>query len=60
VVESKQKSGRVKSGLEMRRSNQLHKDMTEVVSIWQLTTSTKSIQDIVLHLTYKKVHNVKH
>jgi hypothetical protein len=60
AVKSKHKSGRVKCGLELRRSDQLHEDMVEKVSVGQLTTSTESIQDGVFYLTYEKVNNVKH
>jgi hypothetical protein len=30
--------------VELRRPDQLHKDVTEIVSIWQLTTSMETIQ----------------
>jgi hypothetical protein len=50
AVKSKNDSGRIKSGLELRRSNQLREDVAEVVSVGQLTTSTKSIQDSILYL----------
>jgi hypothetical protein len=33
AVKSKNDSGRIKSGLELRRSNQLREDVAEVVSV---------------------------
>jgi hypothetical protein len=35
------------------------KDVAEIVSIWQLSPGTKSIQYHVLNLAYKEVNNIK-
>jgi hypothetical protein len=46
--------------MELRGSDQLCKDVTEIVSIWQLTIRTKFIQHGVLYLTDQKIDNVEH
>jgi hypothetical protein len=40
-------------------ASQLSKNVAQVVSIWQLTTSTHTIQYGVLDLTNKEINNVK-
>jgi hypothetical protein len=47
AVETKHKSGRSKSILELRRLDQPREDVIEVVSIRQLTTSMKPVQHSV-------------
>jgi hypothetical protein len=37
----------------------MRKNVAQVVSIWQLTTSTYAIQNGVLDLTNKEIHDVK-
>jgi hypothetical protein len=54
AVKYKHESSRIKSGLELRRFDQLREDVAEVLSLRQLTTSTKSIQDNVLYLIDQK------
>jgi hypothetical protein len=49
----------LKCALELWRPNQLSKNVAQVVSIWQLTTSTHTIQYGVLDLTNKEINNVK-
>jgi hypothetical protein len=51
VVNSKQEPGVVKRSLELRRTDQLREDVIKVMSIWQLTLSSKTIQHSVLYLT---------
>jgi hypothetical protein len=43
MIESELEARGLEGGLELRRPDQLHKGVTEVVSIWQLTTSTETI-----------------
>jgi hypothetical protein len=45
--------------MELRRSDQLHEDVTEVVRIQWLTASLETIQNCVLDLTDKKINDVK-
>jgi hypothetical protein len=59
TIEAEQKARGLEGGLELRRPNQLCKDVIEVVSIWQLTASTKTIQHCVLDLTDKKINHVE-
>jgi hypothetical protein len=59
TVGSKDKARGLKCALKPRRLNQLRKDVAQVVSIWQLSTSTNPIQNGVLNLTNKEVHDVK-
>jgi hypothetical protein len=59
TVGPKDKAWGLKCTLELRRSNQLLKNVTQVVSIWQLSTSTYAIQNGVLDLTNKEIHDVK-
>jgi hypothetical protein len=49
----------LKCALELWRPNQLSKNVTQIVSIWQLSTSTQTIQNGVLDLTNKEIHNIK-
>jgi hypothetical protein len=49
----------LKGALELWWSNQLCKDVAEIVSIWQQSSGTKSIQYSVLDLAYKEVNNIK-
>jgi hypothetical protein len=58
VIETKLKSRGLVGGLEMRRPNQLRKDVTEVVSIWKLMMSTKTIQHYILNLRDKKINHI--
>lgn len=60
AVETKHKLGRSKSILELRRLDQPHEDVIEVVSIRQLMMSMKPVQHSVFYLTDKEVHNIKH
>jgi hypothetical protein len=59
TVGSKNKAWGLKCALELWRPNQLSKNVAQVVSICQLTTSTHTIQYGVLDLTNKEVNNVK-
>jgi hypothetical protein len=59
TVGSKNKVWGLKSALELWRPNQLRKNVAQVVSIWQLTMSTHTIQYRVLDLTDKEINNVK-
>jgi hypothetical protein len=49
----------LKSTLELWGPNQLSKDVTQIVSIRQLSTSTETIQYGVLDLTNEKIHDIK-
>jgi hypothetical protein len=60
TVGSKNEAWGLKCALKSRRLNQLRKDVAEVVSIGQLPTSTNPIQNGVLDLTNKEVHDVEH
>jgi hypothetical protein len=55
----KDKAWGLKCALELWRPNQLSKNVAQVVSIWQLTTSTHTIQYGFLDLTNKEINNVK-
>jgi hypothetical protein len=59
TVGSKNKAWGLKCALELWRPNQLSKNVAQVVNIWQLTSSTHTIQYSVLNLTNKEVNNVK-
>jgi hypothetical protein len=48
-----------KGALELWWPDQLCEDVAEIVSIWQLSLGTKSIQYRVLDLAYKEVNNIK-
>jgi hypothetical protein len=43
VIEAELKARGLEGGLELKRLDQLRKDVTEVVGIWQLTASTETI-----------------
>jgi hypothetical protein len=60
AVEAKHKSGGVKCGLELKGPDQLCEDMVEVVSVGQLTLSTKTNQHCILNLTDQKFNHVEH
>jgi hypothetical protein len=49
----------LESALELRRPHQMHKDVTEIMRIGQLTMSTEIIQYCVLDLTNKEVNHVE-
>jgi hypothetical protein len=59
TVGPKEEARGLKSTLELWGPNQLSKDVTQIVSIRQLSTSTNTIQYGVLDLTNEKVHNIK-
>jgi hypothetical protein len=59
TVGSKNKAWGLKCALKLWRPNQMRKNVAQVVSIWQLTTSTYAIQNGVLDLTNKEIHDVK-
>jgi hypothetical protein len=59
TVGAKEEARGLKSFLELWWPNQLSKDVAEIVSIWQLSTGTQTIQYGVHDLTNKKVHNIK-
>jgi hypothetical protein len=59
MVGAKEKARGLKGALELWWSNQLCKDVAEIVSIWQLSLGTKTIQYSVLDLTDKEVNNIK-
>jgi hypothetical protein len=58
-VGAKEEARGFKSALELWWPNQLSKDVAEIVSIWQLSSGTKTIQYGVLDLTNKEVHDIK-
>jgi hypothetical protein len=49
----------LKCALELWRPNQLSKNVTQVVSIRKLSTCTQTIQNGVLDLTNKEIHDIK-
>jgi hypothetical protein len=49
----------LKGALELRWLDQLREDVAEIMSIWQLSPGTKTIQYRVLDLTYKKINHIK-
>jgi hypothetical protein len=59
TVGSKEEARGLKSALELWWPNRLSEDVAEIVSIWQLSPGTQTIQYGVLDLTNKKVHNIK-
>jgi hypothetical protein len=59
MVGAKEEARGLKSALELQWPNQLWEDVAEIVSIWQLSPGTKSIQDCVLDLTNEEVNNIK-
>jgi hypothetical protein len=59
TVGPKEEAWGLKCALELWRPNQLSKNVTRIVSIRQLSTSTQTIQYGVLDLTNKKIHNIK-
>jgi hypothetical protein len=59
TVGPKDKAWVLKCALELWRPNQLSKNVTQIVSIRQLSTSTQTIQNGVLDLTNKEIHNIK-
>jgi hypothetical protein len=59
TVGPKEEARGLKSTLELWWPNQLSKDVIEIVSIRQLSTSTQTIQYGVLDLTNEKIHNIK-
>ena len=59
TVGPKEEARGLKSALELWWPNQLSEDVAEIVSIWQLSLGTQTIQYSVLDLTNKKVHNIK-
>jgi hypothetical protein len=59
TVRPKDEARGLKSTLELWGPNQLSKDVTQIVSIRQLSTSTETIQYGVLDLTNEKIHDIK-
>jgi hypothetical protein len=59
TVGPKEEARGLKCALELWRPNQLSKNVTQIVSIWQLSMSTQTIQYGVLDLTNKEIHNIK-
>ena len=59
MVGAKVEARGLKSTLELRWLDQLHEDVAEIMSIWQLSPGTKTIQYRVLDLTHKEVNNIK-
>jgi hypothetical protein len=59
AIGTKLKARGLEGALELRRPDQLHKDVTEILSIWQLTASTETIQYCFLDLTDHKVNHIK-
>jgi hypothetical protein len=59
TVRPKDEARGLKSTLELRGPNQLSKDVTQIVSIRQLSTSTETIQYGVLDLSNEKIHDIK-
>jgi hypothetical protein len=49
----------LKSALELWWPDQLCEDVAEIMSIWPLSASTKTIQYRVLDLTYKEINHIK-
>jgi hypothetical protein len=59
TVGAKEEARCLKSALELWWLNQLSEDVAEIVSIWQLSPGTKTIQYNVLDLTNEEVNNIK-
>jgi hypothetical protein len=59
TVRPKDEARGLKSTLELWGPNQLSKDVTQIVSIGQLTTSSETIQYGVLDLTNEKINDIK-
>jgi hypothetical protein len=59
TVGPKEEAWGLKCALELWRPNQLSKNVTQIVGIRQLSTSTQTIQYGVLDLTNKEIHNIK-
>jgi hypothetical protein len=59
MIGTKLKARGLEGALELRRPDQLCKDVTEIMSIRQLPTSTVTIQYCILDLTNKEVNHVK-
>ena len=59
TVRPKDEARGLKSTLELWGPNQLSKDVTQIVSIRQLSTSMETIQYDVLDLTNEKIHDIK-
>jgi hypothetical protein len=59
MVGAKEEARGLKSALELWWLNQLSEDVAEIVSIWQLSPGTKTIQYGVLDLTIEEVNNIK-
>jgi hypothetical protein len=59
MIGPKEEAWGLKCALELWGPNQLSKDVAQIVSIRQLSTSTYTIQYCVLDLTNEKIHNIK-
>ena len=59
TIGTKLKARGLEGALELRRPDQLHKNVVEIMGIWQLTASMGTIQYCILDLTNKEVNHIK-